>query len=126
VFDASALLALLNGESGEARVAEALSEGAVMGTVNLSEVVAKLAEVGMTRREVREALDPLGIDFVPFAEEHAYTAGLLRPATRAEGLSLGDRACLALASREGVPALTTDRRWSRLTLDPPVKVVEAR
>jgi PIN domain nuclease of toxin-antitoxin system len=108
VVDASALLALLNAEPGADIVAEALP-GGVISAVNLSEVVAKLCEAGMPENAIRQALQPLGLEIVPFDEEQAYQAGLLRAATQTVGVSLGDRACLSLAKILGVVALTADR-----------------
>lgn len=122
VLDASALLALLNREPGEALVAQALAEGAMISTVNLSEVVAKLADIGMPEAETREAIEPLGLEIVGFDAADAFSAGLLRPATRADGLSLGDRACLALGMRSGLPVLTADRGWSGLALGAGVEI----
>ena len=108
VLDASALLALLNGESGSERVAEVLPDTAI-ASVNFSEVVAKLADEGRDESEIRSYLDALGLKIVEFNAELAYQTGFLRPLTRSIGLSLGDRACLALAVSLGVPALTCDR-----------------
>lgn len=122
VFDASALLALLNREPGSERVAEALVSGATMSTVNLAEVTAKLAEIGMPEGEIREAIEPLGVDFVDFDVADAFASGLLRPASRAAGLSLGDRACVALGMRMAAPVLTADRRWSSLDLGADVEI----
>jgi PIN domain nuclease of toxin-antitoxin system len=62
-------------------------------------------------------------DRVPFDEELARGAGALRPATKSLGLSLGDRACLALAQREGLPVLTADRAWAKLAVGVEVKVI---
>ena len=119
VLDASALLALLNGETGADAVARAIP-GAVISSVNLSEVIAKLADAGMPEREVHEALDPLGLGVIPFDETLAYLAGTLRPATRSLGLSLGDRACLALGMHAGAAVLTTERAWTKLSLGIPI------
>lgn len=105
VLDASAPLALLQGEPGAERVAAALPRAAISG-VNLSEVVAKL-----TDEAIRASLAGLDLDVRPFDEDLAYDAGELRPATRARGLSLADRACLALARRLDAKALTADRAW---------------
>lgn len=113
VLDASALLALLQDEPGADIVASHLP-GCVMSAVNLSEVVAKLAERGVPPAELRAALDGLDIDVRPFDVEAAYEAGELRRSTRDAGLSSGDRACLAVAVRLGVPALTADRAWARV------------
>lgn len=111
VLDASALLALLNGEPGSEIVAGALAGGAAMSAVNLSEVVAKLAELGMTSDLIHQVIDQLGIEVVAFDTDLGYQAGMLRPLTRTAGLSLGDRACLAVAHWLRLPALTADRSW---------------
>jgi len=122
VVDASALLALLNAEPGADIVAEALPRG-VISAVNLSEVVAKLCEAGMPENAIRQALQPLGLEIVPFDEEQAYQAGLLRAATQTVGVSLGDRACLSLAKILGVVALTADRTWAGLSVGVTTKVI---
>jgi ribonuclease VapC len=110
VLDASALLALLLDEAGSDRVQAVLAESA-MSTVNLAEVVGHFARNGSADADIRLLLDPLPIELVTFDDELAFAAGLLLPATRSAGLSLGDRACLALALRLGAPALTADRSW---------------
>ena len=79
--------------------------------------------LGMTEPTIHAAIDSLGLYTVDFDADLAYVAGLLRPATRRAGLSLGDRACLALALRLEVEALTADRSWADLELDVPVRVV---
>ena len=122
VLDASALLALLNAEPGAEKVAAVLS-GAVVSAVNLSEVAAKLAEAGMPEASIRKALDGLALEVVPFDREQAYATGQLRPLTRPLGLSLGDRACLALAQQLGLPAVTTDADWANLELGIDVQLV---
>ncbi len=122
VLDASALLALLNAEPGAARVAAVLPR-AVVSSVNLSEVVAKLADVGMPETQIHAALDGLGLGVIPFDEALAYRAGMLRPASRALGLSLGDRAGLALAMELDCPVLTTDQQWQAATVPVVVDVI---
>jgi PIN domain nuclease of toxin-antitoxin system len=122
VIDASALLTLLNAEPGADVVAEALP-GGVISAVNLSEVVAKLSEAGMPEKAIRQALQPLGLEIVPFDEEQAYHAGLLRTVTQDMGVSLGDRACLSLAKMLGVVALTADRAWVGLSVGVTIKVI---
>jgi ribonuclease VapC len=116
VLDASALLALLQNEAGAERVAALLSGGA-MSAVNLSEVVARLSDHGMPADDVREALDGLPLDVHAFDREAAFAAGELRRITRGAGLSLGDRACLALAARLGLTAVTADRAWATIADD---------
>jgi len=122
VIDASALLALLNAEPGADVVAEALP-GGVISAVNLSEVVAKLCDAGMPEKTIRQALQPLGLEIVPFDEEQSYQAGLLRTSTHDLGISLGDRACLSLAKTLGVAALTADRAWAGLSIGATIKVI---
>lgn len=122
VLDASALLALLQSEPGAARVAAVLPR-AVVSSVNLSEVIAKLADLGMPEAEIHATLDSLGLDVVPFDESSAYQAGMLRPASRALGLSLGDRAGLALAVERDCRVLTTDQQWQALDVPVVVEVI---
>lgn len=122
VVDASAVLALLNAEPGSAAVAAALA-GAATSAVNLSEVAAKLADIGMPAAEARAVLEALGLDVYVFDDQAAWQAAALRRSTRHLGLSFGDRACLALALRLSRPVLTTDRAWQRLTLGVRVQVV---
>lgn len=115
VVDASALLALLNAEPGADKV-EAVLSGAVVSAVNLAEVAAKLTDAAVPPDAVVEMLAGLGLDVRPFDEALALATGLLRPRTRAPGLSLGDRACLALGMHLSLPVVTADRPWKRLKL----------
>ena len=113
VLDASALLALILGEPGGERVQDVLTDCA-MTAVNLSEVVGHFALIGSPEADIRLMLDPLPFVRVALDEELAFIAGLMLPATRQAGLSFGDRACLALANKLGVQALTADRAWQRI------------
>ena len=112
VLDTSAVLAMLWDEPGGGRVAEVLEE-ARMSTVNLAELVAKLVDRGAPDEVVRDAVVGLGVEMVDFDSDQAVAAGLMRRETRTAGLSLGDRACLALALRRGAVALTADGAWER-------------
>ncbi|MBB4616747.1 PIN domain-containing protein [Sphingomonas abaci] len=107
VLDASALLCLLNDEPGADRVVEVLTRS-VMDTTNLAEVVSKLRERGLSLEEVQEALGGLHLDVRPLSPSQAMTIGDLRPATKPLGLSLGDRACLALALDLSTELFTVD------------------
>lgn len=124
VLDASALLCLLRAEAGAELVTDILDRS-VIGAVNLSEVVAKLADTGGTEAEISRALGVLRLKVEPFDDEQARLAGLMRTATRPLGLSLGDRACLALARQRAGIAVTTDRVWSKLPnqIGVPIRVV---
>lgn len=115
VLDASALLALLNREPGSATVADFFPQVAI-SAVNLSEVMAKLVERGMPAEAVRTILEDLDLDVHSFDADAAYETGALRTATRQLGLSLGDRACLALGQKLKRTVLTTDGAWMSLDL----------
>ena len=110
VLDASALLALLRDEPGADRV-EAVLESASMSVVNLAEVVSHFAKAGVARDAIEGILRPLPVRLAPVDAHLSYEAGMLRAVTIDAGLSLGDRYCLALAKRDGMPALTAERRW---------------
>ena len=122
VLDSSALLCLLNGEAGAARVVVALPS-AVIGAVNLAEVVTKLRERGLSPEEVEDALSGLHLDVRPLTPAQAYATGHLRPTTRAQGLSLGDRACLALAVEIGAVVLTADQAWAEVDVGVKVELI---
>ena len=107
VLDASALLCVLNDEPGADRVVDVLTRS-IIGTANLAEVVSKLRDRGLPLDEVREALGGLHLDVRSLTPAQALIVGDLRPATKALGLSLGDRACLALAIDLQAEMLTTD------------------
>jgi PIN domain nuclease of toxin-antitoxin system len=123
VLDASALLAALAGEPGAAIVEKHL-EHASMSAVNLSEVVAVLSRRGVPADRVREALEPLDLDLHPFDATDAWSSGELARVTKNAGLSLGDRACLALGKRLARPVVTADRSWRDLKAG--VKVIVIR
>jgi ribonuclease VapC len=110
VLDSSPILAVLNNEPG-ADVVEVLLDDALVLTVNYAEVIAKLVERGSTFAQVQSALRSIALTTVDFDIALAQRTGTLRAETIKRGLSLGDRACLALAEREGVPAMTGDRTW---------------
>ncbi len=122
VFDASALLALIQNEPGGNVVEETLSNGWV-STVNLSEVITKLSDDGISEHDIREVVEYLRINSVPFSQDQAFVAGLMRADTRMLRLSFGDRACLSLAKQLDVAALTTDRIWTQLSICVEVQLI---
>ena len=110
VLDASAVLAWMYQQNGSERVRAALP-GAQLSAVNLAEVLAKVAEAGGDPSATARDLGALGVTVHPLSAEDAVRSGALRPLTRGAGLSLGDRACLALATRLGMGVLSADRAW---------------
>jgi ribonuclease VapC len=122
VLDASALLAYLHDEQGAEVVADAIAAGSAISAVNLAEVLSRTANRdGGPDRVVRQMIDGGllhgAISVEPFTDEDAIEVARLHPETRSQGLSLGDRACLALARRLSLPALTADTAWSQLDLE---------
>jgi ribonuclease VapC len=122
VLDSSALLAMLFFELGCERVAQ-LVPRSCMSTVNLAEVLGRLARDGRAVDEALDLIEEMGIAWVDFDREVAIGAAALLLTTAPWGLSLGDRACLALARLRNLPAVTADRAWAKLDLGIPIEVV---
>ena len=124
MLDASALLALLFGEPGAEAVADLIAEGAAVCAVNLSEVATVLV-----RREldVDEIIDPLvqQVAIEAFTDADARSAASLQPGAKF-GLSLADRACIALARRLGSNAATADQSWSGLDVGVQMTMIRSR
>ncbi len=124
VLDASALLAFLNAEAGADRVAEVLlNHRCAVLAVNLTEVLSRLLDWQVPLSEAVTRLDALDFRTEPYTRTLALDAAALRDSTRAIGLSLADRACLALAQSLGATALTADRAWGALNLDCRIEVI---
>lgn len=129
VLDASALLVYLRDEPGAKLVADAIAAGATISTVNLAEVLSRVAARGgdpalLLREATERGLLDGAISVEPFTADDALEVARLWPSTSERGLSLGDRACVALAGRLDLPALTADSAWSRIDL--PIEVQQIR
>ena len=122
VLDSSAVLAVINAEPGAEYVIEML-DGALLSAVNHAEVVTKLVERGVTRDLARSTVLKIGVQVVEFGIDLADRTGELRRQTRHLGLSLADRACLALAESEGLPAVTADKKWASANLGIDVRII---
>ena len=120
VLDASAILALLQGEEGADEV-ERLLDGASMASINLSEVIQKAEQHSVDTEGLEYDLEALGIEFRDFGMAMARPTAKLWSA--GSGLSLGDRACLALAQTTEAIAVTTDGRWAEASLPLDVRVI---
>ena len=123
IADASAILALLKQEPFGTLDPKRLFR-ATISAVNLSEVLERLCSGGLSESEAEEAVAELSLRVADFDEPQARLAAYLRPQTRRVGLSLGDRACLALGLHLGSPVITADRVWA--SLDTGVEVVLIR
>jgi ribonuclease VapC len=115
VLDASAILARVLDEPGGEMVRTVI-DGARVSAANLAEVVQRLVDLGADDRNVTDTIRELSCQVIALDEGLALDAGLLRRATKSKGLSLGDRACLALGKRLGLPVYTADRVWAELDL----------
>ena len=116
VLDASALMAVIAREPGAEMLTPQLMNAAATSTVNLAEVHGKLVQRGFSPDDAWAAANGAVHEAVVFTAEHAKTAGDLIIQTRALGLSLGDRACLALGIALRAPVYTADRLWKHLKL----------
>lgn len=122
VLDSSAVLAVLQNEPGAAVVTSVL-QGAVICAVNFAEVVGKLIERSGSSQAAQAALATINLQVADFDEVLAGRTGELLQATRQQGLSLGDRACIALGERERAPVYTADRRWLQAGLSVDIRVI---
>ena len=122
IFDSSAILALLNMERGHEIVAQNLDR-AIVSSVNFSEVITVLARKGLGQEQVIKSLKETFLHIEDFDTEQAIIAAKLDEITKAHGLSLGDRACLALAKSKNLPVLTADKVWKDLELSIKVQLI---
>ena len=113
VFDASALLVLLNKEPGY-EVIEKYLPDAIMSAVNFAEVITVLVSIGVPHTEAVNLSSELINEIIPFDTTQAAISAELRQITKPFGLSLGDRACLALAQQKKLPVITSDKIWGKL------------
>ena len=121
VLDASAFLAYLRDEPGAEIVENALIDGCYISIINWVEVLSKVVDLGESPEEIIKRLRDEGLlenslEIIACNEEDAITIAKFRPLTKSTGLSLGDRACLALGKRLNLPVLTADKVWSSLSL----------
>lgn len=125
VLGALAVLAVLFKKPG-AEITRTHLQAGVIGAANLAEVLAKLSDHGLPAPEAARAVAILGLEVTPMTEAQAQRSAGMRAATRVAGLSLGDRACLALAVELGAPAVTADRGWAGIAEATGVKVEVVR
>ena len=123
VLDASAMLAVLNHEPGSEKLPPEMLSSAAASTVNLAEVHTKLVNRGGDPDEAWEDTLSAVDEPVPFTLEQARIAGNLVTETRVLGLSLGDRACLALGIALHAPVYTTDKSWKNLKIGVRIHVI---
>lgn len=124
VLDTSAVLAYLFNELGADKVYPVLESGSgIISSVNYAELVGKLVDQTMPLDVIREILFDLELGIVEYNEAQAFATGTLRTVSKVYGLSLGDRACLALGMIMKLPILTADRVWLNVPLSTEVLVI---
>jgi PIN domain nuclease of toxin-antitoxin system len=123
VLDASAILAVIGGDPGAEKLTPDLLARAVGSAVNLSEVQAKLVSRGWPFEQAWEDATSPVRQVLAFDEAQARVAGDLATQTRHLGLSLGDRACLALGIALKVPVYTAEKAWKKLNVGLTVHVI---
>jgi ribonuclease VapC len=125
ILDASALIAFLHNEPGAEAVVDAITANAAVSVVNWAETLSKVAADGDDPQHVADSLQtsdsPLILE--PLTDADCVEIARLRPLTKAHGLSLADRACLALARRLEIPVVTADRDWADLNLGTTVQLI---
>ncbi|MGA8516198.1 MAG: type II toxin-antitoxin system VapC family toxin [Burkholderiaceae bacterium] len=127
VLDSSVLLAVSKGERGaEFVIALINTKDCVISSVNMAEVATRLLDMGLPAQELNRAVAQLGVDVIDFNQEQALACAALRPLTKSAGLSLGDRACLALAKLMQGCSVTGDRAWMEIEDAVGVKVLMIR
>lgn len=122
IFDASALLALINNEQGANKL-EPLIGNIVMSSVNVTEVAGKIYDIlgNNNEEQCKLSIEPFIHSIIEFDKTQCYIAASLKNQTKHKGLSLGDRACLATALQLGLPVYTADKIWAELDL-PNIKI----
>lgn len=115
ILDASALLALIKNETG-AEIVENLLGKIIMSTINISEVATILLDIGMTNQECEQSIFPFISQIIHFDQKQALRVATLRKETKSKGLSLGDRACIALGIEMNLPIYTADKVWAELNI----------
>ena len=122
IFDSSAILALLNEETGKEIASENLDR-AIVSTINITEVATVLIRKGLNSKEIFNLLKETFLHIEDFDLEQSFIAASIDEVTKNRGLSLGDRACLALAKSKNLPVLTADKAWKELDIEVKIKLI---
>ena len=116
ILDSSALIALIKNEKG-ADIVEPLLGKVVMSTLNISEAAGILIDLGMTHEECKSSIEPYIDLIVPVDMEQSFEMAFLKKLTKHKGVSIGDRACIALGIKMALPIYTADKIWGNLGLE---------
>lgn len=121
-LDSSAILAVVFNEPGGDKIVDLLN-GGLLSSVNLAEVHTRLILRGIPRDFARSRVRTMGCEICLFDENQAHIAGELGAISHPYGLSVGDRACLALAIERKAKVYTADHMWRNLNLGIEVEVI---
>lgn len=120
VFDSSALIMLFAKELGYEKIKQNIKH-ATMSSVNVAEVYKYCIEVQKLGLDDCQNLIKLcGIKIIDFCDQQALISASIINHTKQYGLSLGDRACIALATLKNYPILTCDKIWQKVDLGIPI------
>lgn len=122
VFDASVILAIIQQEPGYEEFLD-MAFGGLTSTVNLAEARGKLSDRGLDRKAIDEAIGYINLSPIAFDEEQAQISSDLRPSTKMAGLSLADRACIALAVQRSAIVYTADQVWAEVKVPVEIKLI---
>jgi PIN domain nuclease of toxin-antitoxin system len=117
VIDASALLAFIKDESVYSAELESLLPKSVISSVNACEVATVMIRLGIPDDTIDGLINETIGSIIPFDTHHSLLAAKLWKITKGYGLSLGDRACLALGQHMNLPVYTADQIWGKLTIE---------
>ncbi|WP_020559165.1 type II toxin-antitoxin system VapC family toxin [Thiofilum flexile] len=124
VVDTSAILAYLFNETGAELIEQILEESScLISSVNYTELASKLVDKGMPIADVIVTLESLELEFIAQDSQQALINAELRPLSKPYGLSLGDRACLALGILNSIPVITADRVWKEVSNEIEIQVI---
>ena len=126
MLDTAAILAYLVQETGAERIEGMIEDGAAVSTVIVQETMSKLVQLGLPREAAEEAIVSVGLNVHDVTFALAIEAGTMFPLTKPFGLSLSDRACLALGRTLNVPVATADKQWSKAANELGVRVEQFR
>lgn len=116
ILDSSAIIALIKGETG-AGIVEPLLGSIVMSTLNISEAAGILIDLGMPEEECKNSIEPYVDLVVPLDIQQSFEMAYLKKLIPNKGLSIGDRACIALGIKMALPIYTADKIWAKLDIE---------
>jgi PIN domain nuclease of toxin-antitoxin system len=114
VFDSSAIITLFAKEKGYEFIKKYIKDG-IISSVNIAEVYKYCINIQhLTEEDTRKLITMLDIRIIDFTNDQALVTAMLVEPTKKYGLSLGDRACIALAIEGQYSVITCDTIWQKV------------